>query len=89
MIEYITIADNIKTTTREVGSMTKMLEELDLKPLHQRRKDLRLTFLYKIVEGLVPAVPSEDYLTPQRNKRRITERTFTDCVSTRQNRCLQ
>ena len=68
--------------SREVGSMTKMLEELDLKPLHQRRKDLRLTFLYKIVEGLVPAVPSEDYLTPQRNKRRITERTFTDCVST-------
>ena len=68
--------------SREVGSMTKMLEELDLKPMHQRRKDLRLTFLYKIVEGLVPAVPSEDYLTPQRNKRRITERTFTDCVST-------
>ena len=45
--------------SREVGSMTKMLEELDLKPMHQRRKDLRLTFLYKIVEGLVPAVSSE------------------------------
>ena len=48
-----------------------MLKDLDLPTLQQRRKELRLTFLFKIAEGLVPAIPSDRYLTPIKNKRNI------------------
>ena len=50
--------------SRESGSMTRMLQELNLPTLQQRRKDARLTFLFKISHGLVPAIPREKYLTP-------------------------
>jgi hypothetical protein len=48
-----------------------MLKNLDLPLLQERRKDMRLIFLFKVVEGLVPAIPSHRYLTPIRNKRHI------------------
>ena len=44
--------------SRETGCMTRMLKDLDLPTLQQRRKELRLTFLFKIVEGMVPAIPA-------------------------------
>ena len=40
--------------TREEGSVTKMLNDLKLENLQLRRTSLRLVFLYKVVEGLVP-----------------------------------
>ena len=58
-----------------------MLEELKLPTLQNRRKDLRFTLFYKIANGLVPAIPAEDYLTPIRNKRKIVAKTFKDCVT--------
>ena len=57
--------------SKEKGCVTKMLKDLDLPTLQQRRKELRLTFLFKIAEGLVPAIPSDRYLTPIKNKRNI------------------
>ena len=45
-------------TSRTPGCMTNMLESLNLSPLAQRRKELRLTFLFKISERLVPFKPS-------------------------------
>ena len=65
---------------RDMGSMIKMLQELDLQPLQQCWKEL--TFLFKIAEGPVPAIPSDVYLTAHRTKRRITARAFNNCVST-------
>jgi hypothetical protein len=38
------------------GSVTKMLAELELESLQSRRTSQRLIRLYKVVEGLVPAV---------------------------------
>ena len=58
-----------------------MLAELNLPPLQDRRKANRLTFLYKVVEGLVPAMQSHDYLTPIRGKRLIKPKVYTDCVT--------
>ena len=58
-----------------------MLRELDLPTLQQRRKELRLAFLFKVVKGMVPAIPPSDYLEPIRNRRKITPKTFSDCVS--------
>ena len=68
--------------SREAGSMTAMLEELGLPSLETRRKENRLCLLYKISNNLVPAIPSSDYLTPMRNKRKITAKRFDDCDAT-------
>ena len=46
--------------SRESGCMTRMLKELELSTLQQRRKEDRLCLLYKISRGLVPAIPKTD-----------------------------
>ena len=49
-----------------------MLDFLDLPPLEERRRQLMLTMLYKIAQGLVPALPADAFLTAaDRNRRRI------------------
>ena len=65
--------------SREPGSMTQMLKELDLPMLKQRRKEDRLCLMYKIERGLVPAIPKDTYLKPIREKRKVKAKTFTDC----------
>ena len=67
--------------SREPGCVTKMLKDLDLATLQSRRRNLRLSFLFKIVVGLTPAIPPDKYLEPIQNKRKITVKTFSDCVS--------
>ena len=61
--------------------MSQMLAELNLPPLQDRRKANRLTFFFKVVKGLVPAMQSHDYLTPIRGKRHIKSKQYTDCVT--------
>ena len=68
--------------TRTPGCVSQMLSDLDLASLQQRRKELRLTFIFRIVGGLVPAIPSQHYLTPIRNKRKVKPRQFSDFVAT-------
>ena len=65
--------------SRDPGSMTAMLQELGLPSLESRRKENRLCQLYKISNGLIPAIPPGDHLTPMRNKRKITAKSFKDC----------
>ena len=62
--------------------MTNMLKDLKLPSLQQRRKELRLTLLFKIAEGLVPAIPPDLYLTPMKEKRHIKPKVFQDCETT-------
>ena len=64
--------------TRSPGSVTSMLKNLDLPLLQERRKELRLTFLFKVVEGLVQAIPPDTYLTPATNKRKVRATRFVD-----------
>ena len=47
-----------------------MLNDLELKPLQKRKKHIRLTMFYKVVEGFVLAIASEDYLKEVNNKRK-------------------
>ena len=63
-------------TSRTPGCMTNMLESLNLSPLAQRRKELRLTFLFKISERLVPAIDKETYLVPPRTGKKIKDKKF-------------
>ena len=49
-----------------------MLQELNLPPLQERRKQQWLTTLYKSVKGHIPAMSPENFLTPaDRSQRRI------------------
>ena len=64
--------------SRDAGSMTNMLKNLELQTLQNRRKDNRLCLMYKIANGLVPAIPHENYLKPVLNKRRIRAKNFED-----------
>ena len=57
-----------------------MLTDLDLPSLEERRRQQRLTFLYKVVKGHVPAINIEHYLRAQRPKRTIRAKQFEDFV---------
>ena len=63
--------------SREEGSVTGMLDMLELETL-QHRRSIRADFffLFKVVEGLVPAINPDEYLKPQKQKRRIKPRTW-------------
>jgi hypothetical protein len=39
-----------------------MFVKLELQELKERRTSQKLIFLYKVVEGLVPAIEPDDYL---------------------------
>ena len=84
--------------SRQAGAVTNMLNSLQLPPLAERRKHLRLTLLYKISKGLVPSLQENSFLTKvQQNKRQIKPKLFKDYqaknILTRQarqnNNCFQ
>ena len=59
-------------TDRTPGCVTKMLNDLQLPTLQERRQQQRLVFFYKIVKGHIPALTAEEVLTkPTGEKRRI------------------
>ena len=56
--------------TREPGCMNRMLQDLNLPPLAERRRQARLGLMYKITGGLIPAISPQNYLTPVSASRR-------------------
>ena len=64
--------------SRTPGCVTEMLKSHNLPTLQTRRQEARLSLLYKISHGLLPSIPPEAYLTPIKNKRRITARSFNN-----------
>ena len=54
--------------------------DLNLPSLQDRRREKRLVFLYKLVEGLIPAIPAES-LTPVWNKKQIKTTSRSDFTS--------
>jgi hypothetical protein len=67
--------------SRERGCITKMRKELELETLEERRQSLRLILMYKVVEGLVPALPTDAFVTFSKRKRQIKPKTFENCVT--------
>ena len=49
--------------------------------VESRRKKLRLAYLFKLVEGTVPAICTENYLTPQRPKRAVRLKSLSDHIT--------
>jgi hypothetical protein len=58
-----------------------MRNEIELETLEERRQSLRLILMYKVVEGLVPALPTDAFVTFSKLKRQIKPKTFGDCVT--------
>ena len=52
--------------SRETGSITNMRRQLEMETLEERRHSLRLILIYKVVEGLVPALPADNFVIPAR-----------------------
>ena len=52
--------------TREPGCANRMLQDLNLPPLAERRRQARLGLMYKITGGLIPAIPPP----PQKKKKK-------------------
>jgi hypothetical protein len=48
--------------SREEGSVSNLLVKLELQEFKERRTSKKLIFVYKMVEGLVPAIEPDDYL---------------------------
>ena len=46
----------------------------DLPILQEQLEQLHLTFMHKIVEGLMPAIPADAFLTPQKRRRQMRSR---------------
>ena len=65
--------------SRNQGCVTDMLTKLKLPPLQDHRRTNRLIFLFKVAEGLVPALPPTEYLSNVKPKRRIKAKQFKDC----------
>ncbi|KAH3738382.1 hypothetical protein DPMN_045016 [Dreissena polymorpha] len=66
--------------SRQPGCVTEMLHKLELSPLQDRRRAQRLTLLYKVAEGHVPAIPIERNLKPLRPKRTIRAKQYEDYI---------
>ena len=63
--------------TREPGCISKMLKDQDLPSLQDKGMAARLTFFYKVVEGLEPAISPDSFLQkPQRPKRQMHAKKF-------------
>ena len=67
--------------SRHEGCVTNMLDDLDLPSLEERRREQRLTFLYKLVKRHVPAINIDQYLRSQKPKRTIGAKQFEDFVT--------
>ena len=68
--------------TREDGCITNMLTKLELQELQLRRTSQKLIFMYKVVEGLVPAIDPDDFLKSARPRRNITAKKFDNYQAT-------
>ena len=70
--------------TKTEGFITNKLQDLNLETLQERRKQLRLVLFYKVVNGHVPAINPEDYLTKVTGRRRAKPSIYKDCVVLKQ-----
>ena len=68
--------------SQELPFDENITQKLNLPLLKDRRYHNRLCFFYKVVEGLVPALPSENFLTKdKRQRRKIKTTTKQDFIT--------
>ena len=67
--------------SKETGAITRMREDLELETLEERRLSLRLILMCKVVEVLVPTLPTDHFVKLARPKRIIKAKHFEDCIT--------
>ena len=67
--------------SRTPGCMTQMLSELNLERLCERRSNRRLELMYRVVNGLVPALPPSLFNQAQK-RRSVRQRLLPDQTQT-------
>ena len=67
--------------TREPGCITKMFIDLELPTVEKRRTAQRVICMFKVVEGVVPAISPSDFVTKTRPKRLLKSRQYSDFIS--------
>ena len=65
-------------SSRDPGSITNMRQRLNLPTLASRRQVLKLSSFFKVVEGLVPGLPIDNFLVRARPKRNIKIKQYKD-----------
>ena len=68
--------------TRDPGCVTCKIKDLKLPTLQERCRDIRLSYYYIVVEGLVPAIPPKNYLSARKRDRNIRAKSYTDFDTT-------
>jgi hypothetical protein len=53
-----------------------MLSDLNLPPLKDRCHNIRLAYFYKVVEGVVPAITPQKYLTSRNQEETFEQNTL-------------
>ena len=64
--------------SRDPGCITNMRQRLNLPTLASRRQVLKLSSFFKVVEGLVPGLPIDNFLVKARPKRNIKIKQYKD-----------
>ena len=67
--------------SRSTGTVQRLLNKLKLPELQDRRKQLRLILFFKVVEGLVPAIPADKLTKQQKPGRLIRSSTDKNFIS--------
>ena len=64
--------------SRDPGCITNMRQRLNLPTLASRRQVLKLSSFFKVVEGLVPDLPIDNFLVRARPERNIKIKQYKD-----------
>lgn len=56
------------------------LHDLELPPLQVRRRNIRLAYYYRVVEGLMPAILPQEYLALRKLGRTICAKSYSDSL---------
>ena len=64
--------------SREPGCITSMLSDLNLPPVEDRRRNIKLPYFYKVVEGVIQAILPQKYPTNRKPGRNIRGKNFSD-----------
>ena len=67
--------------SRSTGTVQSLLNKPKLPELQDRRKQLRLILFFKVVEGLVPAIPADKFTNQQKPGRLIRSSTNKNFIS--------
>lgn len=75
-------------TSRSEECVAEMLEGLEQQSLQERSRNNPLTILYKVVNGLVPAISADEYIVSTKSKMQTKQTVKSDFQMVKQFRLI-